>query len=134
MEFSQFLLQLRNAKGLKQQEVADGLGISLRAYQYYEQGEREPQLSLLVRMADYYDISLDELAGRRKQKAKLSENLLLFRENAGLSQAAVAESIGVGVRAYQNYEYGTRVPPLETVVALADLFDVSLDELVGREK
>ena len=97
-------------------------------------GEREPQLSLLVRMADYYDISLDELAGRRKQKAKLSENLLLFRENAGLSQAAVAESIGVGVRAYQNYEYGTRVPPLETVVALADLFDVSLDELVGRER
>ena len=28
-------------------------------------GEREPQLSALVRMADFYDVSLDYLAGRR---------------------------------------------------------------------
>lgn len=64
MTFSESLRLLRKAHGLKQQELADQLGISLRAYQYYERNEREPQLSVLVRIADYFGISLDELAGR----------------------------------------------------------------------
>ena len=64
MIFSENLRLLRKARGLRQQELADQLGISLRAYQYYERNEREPQLSVLVRIADYFGISLDELAGR----------------------------------------------------------------------
>ncbi len=64
MTFSENLRLLRKARGLKQQELADQLGISPRAYRYYECGEREPQLSVLVRIADYFGISLDELAGR----------------------------------------------------------------------
>ena len=64
MTFSENLRLLRKAHGLKQQELADQLGISLRAYQYYERNEREPQLSVLVRIADYFGVSLDELAGR----------------------------------------------------------------------
>ena len=64
MTFSENLRLLRKAHGLKQQELADQLGISLRAYQYYERNEREPQLSVLVRIADYFGISLDELEGR----------------------------------------------------------------------
>ena len=66
MDFSLMLFHLRKERGLKQQEVADGLGISLRAYQYYERGEREPQVSVLIRMADYFDLSLDELVGRER--------------------------------------------------------------------
>ena len=66
MIFSQNLLELRKERGLRQQELADALGISLRAYRYYESGEREPQVSLLVRMADFFDLSLDELVGRER--------------------------------------------------------------------
>ena len=66
MIFSEHLLELRKRKGLSQQELADELAISLRAYRYYESGEREPQLSLLIRMADYFDLSLDELIGRER--------------------------------------------------------------------
>ena len=65
---------------------------------------------------------------------KLAENLIALRKARHLSQNAVAEAIHVGIRAYQNYEYGIRIPPLPTAVALADLFDVSLDGLVGRER
>ena len=64
---------------------------------------------------------------------KLAENLISLRKARNLSQSAVAEEVHVGIRAYQNYEYGTRIPPLPTAVALADLFDVSLDDLVGRD-
>ena len=64
MTFAEKLLQLRKESGMKQPELAEKLGISLRAYQYYESGEREPQLSVLTTIADFYGISLDELVCR----------------------------------------------------------------------
>lgn len=64
MMFSEHLLQLRKARGLKQTELASHIGISWRAYQTYERGEREPQMSTLIALADFYDISLDELVCR----------------------------------------------------------------------
>ena len=66
MKFSENLRQLREKQGLTQKELAEELGISLRAYQYYERNEREPQLSTLIRIADYFDVSLDELVGRER--------------------------------------------------------------------
>ena len=65
MSFAEHLLQLRKERGLKQPELVEQLGISLRAYQYYERGEREPALSTLIALADFYDISLDELFCRK---------------------------------------------------------------------
>lgn len=67
MTFSENLLALRKEKGLKQTEVAKAIGVGLRAYQHYEYGEREPQLSTLIKLADFYDISLDELVGRERK-------------------------------------------------------------------
>ena len=69
-----------------------------------------------------------------RENMRLAENLLQFREKSGLSQKQVAEKVGVVVRAYQRYEYGDRYPQLPTLIALADLFDVSLDDLVGRTR
>lgn len=66
MEFHENLLKLRQEKGLTQQEVADGSNLSLRGYQNYERGLREPSLSTLIALADFYDISLDELVCRKR--------------------------------------------------------------------
>ena len=66
MTFPENLSRLRSEKGLTQQEVADGAGLSLRGYQNYERGLREPQMSALIGLADFYDISLDELVCRQR--------------------------------------------------------------------
>ena len=66
MTFSENLRRLRKEAGLKQTELAKKIGISWRAYQTYERGEREPVLSTLVALADFYDISLDELVCRER--------------------------------------------------------------------
>ncbi|WP_298020398.1 helix-turn-helix domain-containing protein [uncultured Dysosmobacter sp.] len=68
MEFHEKLLSLRQKRGLTQPQVADGTGLSLRGYQNYERGLREPQLTALVALADFYDISLDELVCRERQR------------------------------------------------------------------
>jgi transcriptional regulator with XRE-family HTH domain len=68
MNFAENLLRLRLKNGLKQQEVADGVGLSLRGYQNYERGLREPQISPLVALADFYGLTVDELIGHKPKR------------------------------------------------------------------
>lgn len=68
MTFSEHLLNLRTERCLLQKDVAKGTGISLQTYQRYEYGHREPQLSTLVALADFYDLSLDDLVCRERPK------------------------------------------------------------------
>lgn len=63
-----------------------------------------------------------------------SSRLKELRNIRGLSQKAVAEAIGMAPMAYQRYEYGTREPAYQKLIALADYFDVSLDYLVGPQR
>ena len=63
--FSERLVILRKQVGKTQNDVSKELKIALRAYQNYEYGTAEPRLSTLVKLADFYGVSLDYLAGRR---------------------------------------------------------------------
>lgn len=58
------LREVRMNSGFTQQNMADKLGISLNAYQKYEQAERSPSLDCLVSIADIFDVSLDYLLCR----------------------------------------------------------------------
>lgn len=60
------------------------------------------------------------------------ERLKELRIYRNLTQKEIADSIGMAPVAYQRYEYGTREPAYQKLIALADYFDVSLDYLVGR--
>lgn len=62
--FNKRLRELRMEHHYTQQHMADALGISLNAYQKYEQAERSPSLDCLVSIADILDISLDYLLCR----------------------------------------------------------------------
>lgn len=62
------LKQCRTERGLTQNEVAIFCDITEKAYQNYERNRREPKLSVLIRIADFYDVSLDYLVGRTKEK------------------------------------------------------------------
>ena len=57
--FNERLRETRKKCGFTQQNMADKLGISLNAYQKYEQAERSPSLECLVTIADIFDISID---------------------------------------------------------------------------
>lgn len=62
--FSQRLLELRKKHNWTQEEAAKECDIPFRTYRRYETGEREPQVSYFVKIADVYQVSLDYLAGR----------------------------------------------------------------------
>lgn len=60
------LRDLREDKDMQQKEVAALLGIDQRVYSTYETGKRDIPLKHLVVLADFYNVSLDYLAGRSK--------------------------------------------------------------------
>lgn len=72
------LRELREEADITQKEIAAYLNISHSTYNRYECSSREPDLDTLIRLADYFDISLDELVGR---KAPNSIDLLSFLRN-----------------------------------------------------
>lgn len=55
------------------------------------------------------------------------------REERGLTQADLAQRIGTTQQNINSYETGYKVPPLRVVVAAADLFRCSTDEMIGRK-
>ena len=57
------LRELRDQKGVTQKEVAIAVGCTPTVYSRYERGEREPDISTLCSLADYFEVSTDTLIG-----------------------------------------------------------------------
>ena len=66
--FAVRLQELRKEKKVPQKDLAERLGISVRAYHYYEEGKRYPDFQGLLTLADFYGVSLDYLVGRAEER------------------------------------------------------------------
>lgn len=55
-----------------------------------------------------------------------------MREDADLTQAQIAQYLGIAQTVYSRYERGYQTIPLPLLIQLADYYDVSLDYLTGR--
>ena len=61
------------------------------------------------------------------------ENLKSFRTARKLTQVRLAELVGVSPRVYNRWERGGALPHFDTIVKIADILQVSIDELAGRK-
>jgi hypothetical protein len=68
-----------------------------------------------------------------EDKFMISMRIRELRKQAKLSQEMMAEKIEVSRQAITKWETGLGVPDIENLVAIADLFKLSLDELMGRD-
>ena len=64
----------------------------------------------------------------------LGQRLKLLRNEKGMTQQDMAELLGKSSRHYQDMEAGKINVPGLTLIKLADLFQVSIDYLVGRSE
>lgn len=69
-----------------------------------------------------------------KDMSLLPERLKQLRTERKLTQTRLAELLRVSPRVYNRWEQGIAVPHFDTIVNIADIFQVSLDELAGRSK
>ena len=75
------------------------------------------------------NISMDE----ETLKMNLAENIRFLRlaHNPRITQAELAEKLGITQKSISNYEQARCLPPTYVLAAIADLFHLSLDELLS---
>lgn len=83
--YYQRLKDLKEDANLKQKDVAKIIEVAENHYGKYERGEVDITLGRAIKLAEYYDVSLDYLAGRTNDKGGLHCNYLDQEEKELLS-------------------------------------------------
>jgi|GEM_PF-6795672 len=76
----------------------------------------------------------DEWAQQMPALNRLAGRMSAMRIHKGWSQVQAATVLGVSRAALSHYEVGRREPDLDTLIQIADAYDVTLDYLLGRVK
>ena len=113
------LKQLRNEKEMTIAKAAETFGVANRTYSSYELEEREPNLSLLIKLADFYGVSADYLLGRTEIKAMAGTS-----PAEQLDVTAAEQEI---IRRYTEFPEEVRLLLLETIRKLVGLPDAPED-------
>lgn len=79
------LIKLRKKEKKTQEDIAKFIGITRPAYTAYESGSRQPDYDTLIKLSEYYGVSLDYLlTGKERESQKDLESLFFFNTE-GLS-------------------------------------------------
>ena len=62
----------------------------------------------------------------------MNNNLKKLRKEAGLTQISLQMKTGIEQALLSKFENGDRIPPTETLIILADFYNVSMDYIMGR--
>ena len=65
--------------------------------------------------------------------SQLSKRLAELRKKQGYTQFDVAYRLNIARNTYANWEYGKTDPDADSIMSIADLYNVSIDELFGRD-
>jgi transcriptional regulator with XRE-family HTH domain len=71
------LLKLRERAGISQNEISKRLGIARTTYASYEQGAREPDLEMLGKLSEFFDVTVDYLIGKERAVDDQTKNVAL---------------------------------------------------------
>lgn len=61
MGLQEKIKELRSNKGISQKKLADAIGVAQSSINYWEKGQRTPSVAAAQKLADYFNITLDEL-------------------------------------------------------------------------
>lgn len=79
------LKEIRQSKNKTQAEIADALQITRASYTNIENGKRDPDTQTLVAIADFLNVSMDEIFGRIQKTEKIPSSNLTAEEKRLLS-------------------------------------------------
>ncbi|MEC0180261.1 helix-turn-helix transcriptional regulator [Paenibacillus peoriae] len=74
MNYGNRIAELREHKGLKQEELAQSLGITRAALSHYEKNRRKPDFEILNKLADIFGVTIDYLVGRTSHPATILDS------------------------------------------------------------
>lgn len=126
---------MRERKLMTQKDLGDLLGITAQAVSKWEIGKAEPDSESIRRLCQIFEVSADELFGmHRDDQVSIGERLCEIRTIKCETQEQVADAVGISYVSLSRYENGARVPKIDILSKLADHYNMTIDELIGKEK
>jgi transcriptional regulator with XRE-family HTH domain len=75
IKIGSFLKELRKEKGLTQEQLAEQLNVSNRSVSRWETGNNMPDLSMLIALAEYYDVDVREIIDGERKSESMNEEM-----------------------------------------------------------
>lgn len=135
MYLSTNLSFLRKKSGMTQEEIANTIGLKRSTICLYENGNSEPSLEKIIKLAHYFSVSIDDLLLKdlRPQSPIFARNLKYLRGQKGINQNVMADVLKLTQSTIANWEAGKREPDMEMLVRLSEYFGVTLDQMIKRD-
>lgn len=141
------LKYLRELKKKSQQEVCSILNIEQSTLANYENDKRVPKIDILIKLAEYYNVSVDCLLGLKKTNSETNDCYNYFYEegNANWSIRKIAKAKKISYEDMLEKSciektrldalwYGNSQPVAEELIRIATVLDVSIDYLLDNSQ
>lgn len=141
-KLSDTLNELITLNGLTEQALADKSGVPIACISSYVRGLQAPYVDTLVKLAEYFNCSIDYLLGRtdkicKNQRRKTVPFAQRFNEllksNDCTSYNKTFGEMEISKSSFYEWKRGDSLPTFEKIVKLADFFGCSVDFILGRE-
>ena len=140
---NEHLLDLRDEKDLTQKEIANILNTTQSNYNKWETGKNLPPLFHLNTLANYFNTSIDYLAGLTNinihtnkiniiNKIDCGNKILELRKDNNLTQRDLAKALNTSHSTLSAYESGKYLIIISFALELSKRYNISLDWLCGR--
>lgn len=140
-EFQERLQDFLVENDLSRLQLSKTLGISFETINGYFNKGFYPELSIAIKIADYFDCSLDFLMGVSEDVHCNDKNDLPFIDTVKklikerkISIEKLMRAIALGETNFYRWQRGNNKPSMSSLIAIAKYFDVSIDYLVGHCK
>lgn len=130
------LTDLLKREGFTQREFGERLGVVQTAVSNWCNGANRPSISKIREMAKVLGVSLEELLSaieepqKKEDVREVSYALIArFRKERHYTQEYLAKLLGVGQSTVACWETGRSIPSMKNIIALAELFGVTVDDI-----
>ena len=138
MMFAEKLKTLRKQKGLTQTKFAKDFNIATGTIGMWETGKRQPDYNTLVKIAKYFDVSINYLLEEQAEPEELqiarSRTRELHETNSVPTIQTIEEKTGTSYTTFRQWYEGTGDYFNDKLYLIADLYNVSIDYLLGRQE
>ena len=139
--FSERLSELLFERSLTTDKLAVALGVNGSTVRRWKQSKRSISLQNALRLAEFFECSLEFLIGRVENKLDFApqpypsfyERLRKVMEERGVTWYRIVKDGIISDHNLSVWKNGTS-PYLQSVIDIADYFDCTLDHFIGREK
>ena len=142
MDYGNKLKEIRNIKGLTQQDLANVLNIARITYNHYETQEKIIPIERLVDLSMHLNFSIDYIFNftdiinyeniNKIDKKISSERLKNLRKENKLTQEKLAKLLNVSRTTITEYERGTNLIATPFLYTICKKYKISADYLLGR--